>query len=1383
MATLLSLIGENERFRIRPKNINGSDDVTENGFSSYLDDYGMTAIQDYSDDVNTESPSVSEVGDIALRDRKDYNAFPQDTYSEAEVERINVSVIDMPEIDEISEDVYISRTVYNKYSNLQYIPIEVLDAAGVQAADGTYGDYIQTILSNLEQRGNSLADIFIGQWNLDDSPIGVIGGQALNSALSNQFQDGVLRKVVGIINKSVLSLLGGAPLLKEDYEITNPKSRLGRIAEFTAKLSGLENPLSYLPEDVFNINRTKSVTNGKVTYIGSDLSYKEQVNLLLQYTGKGQERQLLNLLDLNIYKNEIEGRTRTIRANTYADFNKNAVTPLDNSDFIVKGNLIIPAPGGYYEPYGIVSRHKFNQNGSIDKQMFSDGFWFVWTTDASDLSPSVTNETYSIGWVARPEGDNKFKQKSLLYKTQELVNSNESFLDLSKKEYTELIDGEYKFISRGDSTTASESYTDDDGTRIKKGDFFRVWTKERGYNRLDRTLRHRGLDNGEKRSVLNDNGIPNFAPTTRQKNDFNELTSDEVIKRYMFSLENLAWNDHMDDLPECEQGAGDPLTGTRGRIMWFPPYNLSFDDSVTVSWEPHNFIGRGESIYTYSNTSRSGSISFMIPVDHPDIIHTLVGEKTQYWERYFKGDKAVEKDAIKKYKDLKKITRKDLDEIDKIRKPAPPRFKRVPVIIKPKKEVEQKKAEEVQKKEEERKFGDIMMSVYFPNNEKVVPRSILKTNFDSLNGDTTPDSLTFVNLKERNVGYEDGGFVDSNYPDFKTTDSDPVSVSTKDGLKYTNKKGVVLNLGPKKQCTYNESKINSLNGCSPKDQNVGFYDTTNFGLNKPFYFDWQKKFHEALSGKTKVQMSFVGNASSPGAWRTTNEALGNDRAQNVAKWFDDNVKPFLEKQGVTITFESPIIEGKADIEDKTSTSTKRNTFCGICDTPEKRPCKESRRVDISIKDLSGPDAEPEKPVLPTAETIEDVETGEEFLPDSTQDNEDPNGNINVNESFIDPAIINKLVYTECDFFKYLETNQPHTYQTISEKIKYFSPAFHSITPQGFNSRLTFLHQCTRQGESIGMDGVDNIKNLAFGRPPVCILRIGDFFHTKIIIESLTIKYAVGNNITWDLNPEGIGVQPMFADVTMQVKILGGMSLTAPINRLQNALSFNFYANTEMYDARADSVVFEQKFDEQGILDLDATYGSSKSAKIVDGIKLSSIVKFNDADKQSRLSKIRQQSRLTLQNSTDAIVSTEKIINTGAVGSLLDYKSKVGMPLTEFEKIDLKIEGISNIPGVFGDSSLPSIENENLKNLSIVQLKEQNSFFNDGLSKLYTDNKNSFTIGETPSESEKTWRNGFKQFLFSESPSLTDKSADKIANDYIQSYKNVWLNPDKTVIKI
>ena len=26
--------------------------------------------------------------------------------------------------------------------------------------------------------------------------------------------------------------------------------------------------------------------------------------------------------------------------------------------------------------------------------------------------------------------------------------------------------------------------------------------------------------------------------------------------------------------------------------------------------------------------------------------------------------------------------------------------------------------------------------------------------------------------------------------------------------------------------------------------------------------------------------------------------------------------------------------------------------------------------------------------------------------------------------------------------------------------------FHSMTPEGFNSRLTFLHQCTRQGSTL-----------------------------------------------------------------------------------------------------------------------------------------------------------------------------------------------------------------------------------------------------------------------------------------------------------------------------
>jgi hypothetical protein len=139
------------------------------------------------------------------------------------------------------------------------------------------------------------------------------------------------------------------------------------------------------------------------------------------------------------------------------------------------------------------------------------------------------------------------------------------------------------------------------------------------------------------------------------------------------------------------------------------------------------------------------------------------------------------------------------------------------------------------------------------------------------------------------------------------------------------------------------------------------------------------------------------------------------------------------------------------------------------------------------------------------------------------------------------------------------------FDEIREKIRYFHPAFHSTTPEGLNSRLTFLLQCTRQGPTLEQQGATN---LAFGRPPICILRIGDFYYTKIIMENVNIDYEP---LVWDLNPEGIGVQPMIANVDISFKFLGGSSLMGPINKLQNALSFNYFANTHVYDPRADYI--------------------------------------------------------------------------------------------------------------------------------------------------------------------------------------------------------------------
>jgi hypothetical protein len=127
-----------------------------------------------------------------------------------------------------------------------------------------------------------------------------------------------------------------------------------------------------------------------------------------------------------------------------------------------------------------------------------------------------------------------------------------------------------------------------------------------------------------------------------------------------------------------------------------------------------------------------------------------------------------------------------------------------------------------------------------------------------------------------------------------------------------------------------------------------------------------------------------------------------------------------------------------------------------------------------------------------------------------------------------------------------------------------------MTPEGLNSRLTFLQQCIRPGDTIPVKGISDsldigARNTSFGPPPICVLRIGDFYHSKIVIRDVNITF---DENVWDLNPEGIGVQPMIANVSLQIAFIGGQGLEGPVNRLQNALSSNFYANTEMYDERA-----------------------------------------------------------------------------------------------------------------------------------------------------------------------------------------------------------------------
>jgi hypothetical protein len=169
----------------------------------------------------------------------------------------------------------------------------------------------------------------------------------------------------------------------------------------------------------------------------------------------------------------------------------------------------------------------------------------------------------------------------------------------------------------------------------------------------------------------------------------------------------------------------------------------------------------------------------------------------------------------------------------------------------------------------------------------------------------------------------------------------------------------------------------------------------------------------------------------------------------------------------------------------------------------------------------------------------------------------------------------RALLSECDYFETIKAETPMVYDNLKDKLKFFQPSFHSMTPEGLNSRLTFLQQCMRPGDTIPTvkqstpDGkpelqYDNATNTSFGAPPVLVLRVGDFYNTKIIPTSLAINYE-----GLDINPEGIGVQPMIANVTLSFNFVGGSGLKESVDKLQNALTFNYYANTEIYDDRAD----------------------------------------------------------------------------------------------------------------------------------------------------------------------------------------------------------------------
>ena len=822
----------------------------------------------------------------------------------------------------------------------------------------------------------------------------------------------------------------------------------------------------------------------------------------------------------------------------------------------------------------------------------------------------------------------------------------------------------------------------------------------------------------DKYGVLNySNGTVNIAPTAKIKDYFDkgegkdgELSKDKIeIKKCMFSIENLAWKD--DGILKRNEFEPYGLSAEQkgplgGRIMWFPPYNLEFNEQVSVRWNENEFIGRGEKVYTYTNTERTGNLKFTLLIDHPSIL--------DYWSGHDRN--GMTNQGVQ----LSQGRGDGIDDINSQENTLLRFFAGCEILTStPQKfeyKIEDETTEQTEKERPDQKPKKRICAVlYFPNNYSGVDdwESEINPVYYLMNGvgaqyvyfdGDKETSTTTTSLEQRPIvffgsnindrhevgGYEidekygislvDGVlrkdeeirksvFVKNDKNEYVTwkaddgkiayeqylTNSDGTKIGYDDGNKnekgygYLIKNTTTSSPNPKNtkkiltndwlQFTYyfrldyayfqeypnnpqayidlksfglndfgfnkirNDVKLSERMHVEKQDSDdfilVSFTDLFDAVMgnenkaiigNNPKYVQLIK---DILVNKNKkysdIDFKFYGNASKPG-YGKFNKKLAKERANTIKKWLAKSLKDkdFEDKisQAETIysgTTSGPIAGGdQSTLENKlwrcASVVIEYNEQgvmeAAIAETPTVEVEKDSD--GNTVKDSNGnavPVKDAEGKVVPSTERIESdnketsVKYSEQEVIEKT--NISPN-DLNKSNKSNDTV---KRYDNEGEFFQVLSENEPFLHHLISEKVKYFDPAFHSISPEGFNARLTFLHQCTRQGsttEKSSTGEVNTAYNLSFGRPPVCVLRIGDFYYTKIIIKSLNIDY---NQHNWDMNPEGIGMMPMYADININFAFLGGSDIAGPIARLQNAVSFNYYANTSVYDNRAEKVEY------------------------------------------------------------------------------------------------------------------------------------------------------------------------------------------------------------------
>jgi len=972
MANSINYLSPNFRDLLLNRNLILSDTVTNNGLS--VSAIGLGSQANISTNFDSIQPSEN-LEDSGVNYRND--VISRNRYTSTE-DMVAATIINNSYSYAQRDGGYIDE---NKDLNLGGYGTKSLDVLDSILSQEGFGLGNGSFTSQGDIRTTLAGRALGATGGINETPLGIIGGQQLLLALGQRATFNAQRELFGQVNLQPFSLLSGSDFIVPDNSITVRGTTAGRIGDLALDITGFNLPIDIIDENA-------SIFTNSVDANMSEASLLRNVSLI-KYTGKGQLLRLFDNLNLNEFKpaytSDGAGRSKLgVTDPREYNVNTSGVT-LNSLEFSPLNGL------------PVASQTEFNG---------SDSIW----------NP---NSTFS------DTGD-------LLSKTKDLFNDIVKYKINFDAQGTPLVDFSQLNTPSGNRLSKSSGVLSQDylmGSSDIDNVFCRTWTSTKTYGSVSDLQKNSGLFNYRDKirndiedSVLGSNGFVKISP---YKIPDSGAVDPYEAKKFMFSIENLAWNDSLENLPKFEIGNGDPKTGTKGRIMWFPPYDIKFTDTTTIDWDSTKFIGRGEPVYTYNNTERSGTLAFKVIIDYPDYMNnskiitnelmaSLVAGCTDY-NQYFSQNELAQ---------LQEEINADI------------------------------------KLEEE----FIATDVYLPDN----------FNFYFPND------------------------VASLYPDYEDNNAISPLITYSEG--YTSSVGTPSN------------------------------NWTQYGLNTRWnVVGFSDLIKEAVLQNNGIAIKLSGYASKVGT-AESNIRLSDARIATVKQWFQTNVKSDIRFVETT---------SRGD-KDATSDATYR---------VDSELVKKERAVIVEF--IYQPEYDEQISNVTDIKTEKTNSAAKEII----------------------RRVTNRF-HREDEYFEKLKKSDSQSdkiiYNNIREKIKFFHPAFHSTTPEGFNSRLTFLQQCTRQGPT---NKTNKSNNLAFGKPPVCILRIGDFYHTKIIINSLGIDYEP---LVWDLNPEGVGVQPMIANVNISFKFIGGSALNGPINKLQNAVSFNYFANSGVYDPRADRWVRKEK---------------------------------------------------------------------------------------------------------------------------------------------------------------------------------------------------------------